>query len=301
MLSDLRKRLSARRIAAEQICVEELVREAGLLMTPGDRDEVVLRAIDLVTACRENSHRSGTLDAFLHQFGLNNAEGVALMCLAEALLRIPDEDTADRLIAEKIRRGDWQAHLGESESVFVNASIWGLMLTGRLVTLDPDTLVDPDSWVRKLVSRAGEPIVRSAVMQAMRIIGGQFVLGRSIDEAMARGVDRNARFSFDMLGEGARTDDAAEHYFSAYLRAIDEIAERETHVSPDLTNGISIKLSALHPRYEARQRERVMRELTPRLKALALAAKQSNLGINIDAEEAARLDLSLDLFETLAR
>ncbi|MCB1683321.1 MAG: bifunctional proline dehydrogenase/L-glutamate gamma-semialdehyde dehydrogenase PutA, partial [Pseudomonadales bacterium] len=228
---------------------------------------------------------------------------VALMCLAEALLRVPDDDTADRLIAEKIRSGDWDAHAGRSRSNFVNASVWGLMLTGRLVTLDPATYADTGAWIRRLVSRLGEPVVRTAVLQAMRILGGQYVLGRSVEEALERGRELNdpgTRFSFDMLGEGARTQVDADRYFAAYRDAIESIGRHEAEQDPILANGVSIKLSALHPRYEFAQWARVLDELLPRLKQLAIRARRHGLGLSIDAEEAARLEPSLDLFERLA-
>ena len=268
------------------------------------REGVRQQAITLVERCRGMSHKAGTLDAFLQEFGLSNNEGIALMCLAESLLRVPDEETADRLIAEKILSGDWASHKGKSGSRFVNASVWGLMLTGRVVTLDDEITGDTTSWMKKLVSSLGEPVVRRAVLQAMRIMGGQYVLGRTIEEGIEKGSRGNrpgTRFSFDMLGEGARTDTDARRYFESYAEAIRRIVATESGASVIAANGISVKLSALHPRYEFRQKQRVMNELLPRVRELALLAKEGRIGFSIDAEECDRLDISLDIFEALAR
>jgi RHH-type proline utilization regulon transcriptional repressor/proline dehydrogenase/delta 1-pyrroline-5-carboxylate dehydrogenase len=302
--ADLRVSIREAGTADETECVEDLLWRANNVLAPEQRQRLLARARALVETCRGAVDQAGTLDAFLQEFGLSNREGVALMCLAEALLRVPDDATADRLIAEKIREGDWGSHLGQSRSRFVNASVWGLMLTGQIVALEPDVLADTHSWMRRLVSRLGEPVVRTAVLQAMRIMGSQYVLGRTITEANQRGRALNepgTRFSFDMLGEGARTYADANRHFEAYRDAIRIIGEAEKFSEPALANGISVKLSALHPRYEAAQRDRVLAELSPRLATLAIQARQYQLGFTIDAEEASRLDLSLDLFETLAR
>ncbi|MEX1147711.1 MAG: bifunctional proline dehydrogenase/L-glutamate gamma-semialdehyde dehydrogenase PutA [Sphingomonadales bacterium] len=285
----------------EARAVADLLESVSL--TSGVRHRIVREARTLVEGARSNRSRQGTLDAFLQEFGLSNREGVALMCLAEALLRVPDADTADRLIAEKIRSGTWQDHRGRSDSVFVNASTWALMLTGRVIDLDDDIAVDPGGWFGRLVARAGEPVIRAAVNQAMRIMGGQFVLGRTIGEAIARAGKINppgVMNSFDMLGEGARDDAAASRYHNDYLAAIQAIAAATPGDEVRTRHGISVKLSALHPRYEYRSKARVMAELYPRLGELARTARDGNVGFNIDAEEAARLDLSLDLFEALA-
>ncbi|KZX60524.1 bifunctional proline dehydrogenase/L-glutamate gamma-semialdehyde dehydrogenase [Halioglobus sp. HI00S01] len=289
-------------------CADEHKTVAGLLDTcrlgAEAREQIRSDAIQLVEQCRGQSDRAGTLDAFLQEFGLSNKEGIALMCLAESLLRVPDQETADKLIAEKILSGDWAAHKGKSGSRFVNASVWGLMLTGRIVHLDDEITGDTASWMKKLVSGMGEPVVRRAVLQAMKIMGGQYVLGRTIEEGVQKGVAGNrpgTRFSFDMLGEGARTDADAQRYYDAYAQAIECIVRLGSREGVIQSDGISVKLSALHPRYEYRQKRRVVAELLPRVKALALMAKQGNIGFSIDAEEADRLDLSLDLFEALAR
>jgi len=275
------------------------------------RKKILHDSRQLVNQCRADKTSSGTLDAFLLEFGLSNAEGVALMCLAEALLRVPDALTADRLIAEKIQAGNWNTHRGKSASLFVNASTWGLMLTGQLVSLDREITQDTDSWIKRLTATMGEPVIRAAVMQAMKIMGGQYVLGRTISEGLKRGTKHNhkeTRFSFDMLGEGARTEEDAAEYLKAYSTAIDEIGKRpsgDSVYSANETvysaNGISVKLSALHPRYYYAQHQAVMEELLPRIKQLCLQAKKYNIGLSIDAEEAYRLDISLDIFEALAK
>ncbi|WP_262500828.1 bifunctional proline dehydrogenase/L-glutamate gamma-semialdehyde dehydrogenase PutA [Pseudohalioglobus sediminis] len=300
-LDALRQQIRAATHAAEPEVVRELLGATSIKDARAAR--VHEHAVALVEQCRGRSDRAGTLDAFLQEFGLSNKEGIALMCLAESLLRVPDEDTADRLIAEKIRSGDWAAHKGRSGSRFVNASVWGLMLTGKVVNLDEDITGNTGSWMKRLVSSIGEPVVRRAVLQAMRIMGGQYVLGRTIEEAIQRGIADNrpgTRFSFDMLGEGARTDEDARRYFDAYASAIERIVAADSSASVLEANGISVKLSALHPRYEYRQKRRVMNELLPRVKALAVAARSGNIGFSIDAEECDRLDLSLDIFAALA-
>ncbi|GAB2519387.1 bifunctional proline dehydrogenase/L-glutamate gamma-semialdehyde dehydrogenase PutA [Microbulbifer agarilyticus] len=288
--------------ADENQCVSELLAAPR----PGEalREKILATASELVVKSREQRSKRGTLDAFLQQFGLSNKEGVALMCLAESLLRVPDADTADKLIAEKVHSGNWSSHRGQSDSLFVNASTWGLMLTGNIVELDPDITEKPSTWMKRLVSRMGEPMVRTSMMQAMKIMGGQYVLGRTIKEALKRGPAENkpgTRFSFDMLGEGARTMADAQRYFDAYMMAIEAIGADNSKRDVVEANGISIKLSALHPRYSELQRERVMAELLPQVKGLCVAAAKYDMGLNIDAEESERLDISLDIFESLAR
>ncbi|WP_295799200.1 bifunctional proline dehydrogenase/L-glutamate gamma-semialdehyde dehydrogenase PutA [uncultured Microbulbifer sp.] len=301
-LQNARQRAREYLHADENECVSELLAAPR----PGEalREKILVTASELVVKSREHRSKRGTLDAFLQQFGLSNKEGVALMCLAESLLRVPDADTADKLIAEKVHSGNWSSHRGQSDSLFVNASTWGLMLTGNIVELDPDITEKPSSWMKRMVSRMGEPMVRASMMQAMKIMGGQYVLGRTIKEALKRGPAENqpgTRFSFDMLGEGARTMADAQRYFDAYMMAIEAIGADNNKRDVVEANGISIKLSALHPRYSELQRERVMNELLPRVKELCLAAAKYDMGLNIDAEEAERLDISLDIFEALAR
>src|SRR6185437_12458638 len=277
------------------------------VLAVADHDEattarIAATARRLVVEARRQRHGKGGIDAFLNEFALSSREGIALMCLAEALLRIPDADTVDRLIRDKLAGADWARHLGHSSSLFVNASTWALMLTGRLLHDDPAEQ-ELGAVLRRLVARTGEPVLRQAVTAAMRILGHQFVMGRTIEEALDRAAPEEARgyrYSFDMLGEAARTADDAARYAERYRSAIDAIGARvngrDLHHAP----GISVKLSALHPRYEEAQRDRVLRELPPMLLALAEQAKRAGIGFTIDAEEADRLDLSLDLIEALA-
>mgnify|MGYP003894218661 CR=1 FL=1 len=299
--AELRHRIRANTHQDEHQAVTQLLHSNPL--SSKAREQVLNDARSLVTDCRKDKNSSGTLDAFLLEFGLSNAEGVALMCLAEALLRVPDALTADRLIAEKIRGGNWGAHSGKSESLFVNASTWGLMLTGQLVSLDAEITENTDNWVRRLTASAGEPVIRAAVMQAMKIMGGQYVLGRNIKEGLKRGAKQNdaeTRFSFDMLGEGARTESDAARYLQSYADAITEIGRHTSETWVYSNNGISVKLSALHPRYRYAQHQQVMNELLPRIKQLCLLAQEHHIGLSIDAEESYRLDISLDLFQALA-
>src|SRR5580692_8941326 len=275
----------------------------ALELTGGARHRAVATAMALVEGARARRDERPFLDAFLQEFGLSNQEGIALMCIAEALLRIPDDATADRLIAEKLATGDWSAHSGQSESLFVNASTWGLMLTGGILELDPSIKTDADGWMRKLTRKAGEPLVRLAVRRAMRIIGGEFVVGRSIEEALERSAREPevALCSFDMLGEGARTLNDADRYLRSYEHAIDVIGAAGAGRRPHERSSISIKLSALEPRYSPLQHTRVLQRLVPKTLALARRAASSGIQLTIDAEEADRLDLSLDVIEALAR
>jgi RHH-type transcriptional regulator, proline utilization regulon repressor / proline dehydrogenase / delta 1-pyrroline-5-carboxylate dehydrogenase len=285
----------------EDRAVTRLLR--SLELTGGARHRAVALGVALVEGARARRDERPFLDAFLQEFGLSNQEGIALMCIAEALLRIPDDATADRLIAEKLATGDWSSHAGQSGSLFVNASTWGLMLTGGILELDPSIKTDAAGWMRKLTRKAGEPLVRLAVRRAMRIIGGEFVVGRTIEEALARS-SREAEValcSFDMLGEGARTLQDAERYLKSYQHAIDVIGSAAAGRDPREVSSISIKLSALEPRYTLLQHDRVMQRLAPQALDLARQAAAANIQLTIDAEEADRLDLSLDLIEALAK
>src|SRR5580704_17774720 len=274
-----------------------------LELTGGARHRAVTTAMALVAGARARRDERPFLDAFLREFGLSNQEGIALMCIAEALLRIPDDATADRLIAEKLATGDWSAHAGKSESLFVNASTWELMLTGGILELDPDIKADTGGWMRKFTRKAGEPLVRLAVRRAMKIIGGEFVVGRSIEEALARSAREPdvAVCSFDMLGEGARTQDDAQRYLASYEHAIDVIGAAAQGRPIQEASSISIKLSALESRYSLLQHDRVMQRLVPLATALARRAADLGIQLTIDAEEADRLDLSLDVIEALAK
>jgi RHH-type proline utilization regulon transcriptional repressor/proline dehydrogenase/delta 1-pyrroline-5-carboxylate dehydrogenase len=255
----------------------------------------------LVSAVRSKRTRASGVDALMHEFSLSSEEGVALMCLAEALLRIPDSATADRLIADKISKGDWRKHLGESPSLFVNAATWGLLITGKLVDTSSETGLG--SALSKLIGKGGEPLIRKGVDLAMRMLGNQFVTGQTIAEALKNSRDneqRGYRYSYDMLGEAALTEDDAKAYYASYEKAIHAIGAASDGRGIKDGPGISVKLSALHPRYSRAQHARVIAELLPRLRALVLLAKHYNIGLNIDAEEADRLEISLDLMEAMA-
>jgi RHH-type proline utilization regulon transcriptional repressor/proline dehydrogenase/delta 1-pyrroline-5-carboxylate dehydrogenase len=262
---------------------------------------VAAEAVSLVRFLRGGA-RSGVLETFLAEYGLSTEEGVALMCLAEALLRVPDSVTADALIRDKIVGADWSRHLGQSASPLVNASTWALMLTGRVLGSTPG--LDVAGTARRLLRRLGEPVIRTAVAQAMRLLGEQFVLGSDIEDAIAAAAPREAEgysFSYDMLGEAARTAEDAGRYLQSYAGALAAIAARARGNTVRTNPGLSVKLSALHPRYETAQRARVLDELVPRLAGLAQAACRAGIGLNVDAEEADRLELSLDVIEAVLR
>jgi len=288
-------------LADEKTVVSELLALARL--PEGDREAIRHGAADLVTAARGRRAGKSGIESFLQQYGLASQEGVVLMCLAEALLRIPDADTADRLIADKIAIGQWSDYLGEADSLFVNASTWGLMLTGRLVRDSEIEIRDPASFLRRLVARLGEPVVRTAFRQAMRIMGKQFVMGRDIEEALARAEsDEGARYrhTYDMLGESALTEKDAHRYLESYRAAIEAVGRSVRPGSePASWPSVSVKLSALHPRYEYGRQRQVIDELGPRLEALAIAAKSAGIALTVDAEEAERLELSLRLIDRL--
>lgn len=271
-----------------------LIKTAAL--TPEDRAQISAHAAQLVRDIRDTTD-PGLMEVFLAEYGLSTDEGVALMCLAEALLRVPDADTIDALIEDKIAPSDWGRHMGHSTSSLVNASTWALMLTGRV--LDDDQ-PGPVRHLRAAIKRLGEPVIRTAVSRAMKEMGRQFVLGEDINAAMERAANMEKKgftYSYDMLGEAARTEADAKRYHLSYSRAIAAIAtacdSEDTRKNP----GISVKLSALHPRYEVAQEEAVMRDLAPRLRALCLLAKSAGMGLNVDAEEADRLSLSLDVID----
>jgi RHH-type proline utilization regulon transcriptional repressor/proline dehydrogenase/delta 1-pyrroline-5-carboxylate dehydrogenase len=271
----------------------------ALTLADGEREAVDEQATALVRRVRKRAENQGAMEAFMREYDLSSEEGVVLMCLAEALLRIPDNDTAERLIADKLSEADWEAHLGRSESLFVNASTWGLMLSGRMVQVSSSARRDVRSVLARLANKSGEPVVRLAIRQAMRIMGHQYVMGRDIESAMQRArrkENRRYRYSFDMLGEAALTAADAERYRRAYADAIDAIGRDAGGRDPFDANSISVKLSALHPRYEYAQRERVMREMVPILRDLAVQARERGVALTVDAEEAARLTLQLDAF-----
>jgi RHH-type proline utilization regulon transcriptional repressor/proline dehydrogenase/delta 1-pyrroline-5-carboxylate dehydrogenase len=298
--------INAALLAEEGPLVEELLAKART--SDEERREIGRLAVSLVKAARAGRREQGGVDSLLHEYGLSSEEGVLLLCLAEALLRIPDATTADRLIAGTIGSGDWARHLGHSDSLLVNASTWGLLLTGHIVDWAEISEGGFASRLQRLVARSGEPVVRQALRRAMRILGRQFVLGETIEDALANAEEERSqgyRFSFDMLGEAARTMEDAGRYTMRYEAAIAAIAEwagpprgrseENLHERP----GLSVKLSALHPRYTSSQEELLKAELRPRIFSLAAKMKEAWLPLTIDAEEADKLDLSLALLESL--
>ena len=292
-----RQNISNNYLADETEVINQLIDNSGL--SEQDRQVISANAADLVRRVRSESSPS-MMEKFLAEYGLTTKEGVALMCLAEALLRVPDSITIDALIEDKVVSGNWKGHLGQSASSLVNSSTWALLITGKLLRDGEDKGVG--STLKGMIKRLGEPVVRTAVAQAMKELGRQFVLGRTIEEATKRASKLEKQgysYSYDMLGEAARTDADALRYHGAYAKAIGELSSSCS--SDDIRNnpGISVKLSALHARYEVGQRDRVMKELVDRTLELALRAKDANMGFNIDAEEADRLDLSLDVIEAV--
>ncbi|WP_423906147.1 bifunctional proline dehydrogenase/L-glutamate gamma-semialdehyde dehydrogenase PutA [Candidatus Spongiihabitans sp.] len=307
--SDPKRRAIRERYHADETeCAEQLL--DSLEVSKNQQKSIEQEAIKLVQKIRQQNENHGGLDAFLQEFKLSSEEGVALMCLAEALLRVPDAETADQLIQDKLSERNWAAHLGGSESFFVNASTWGLMLTGKVISLDKAVIEDAGDYLGKLIARSGEPVIRAAVKQAMKIMGKQFVLAETIQRGLKTAESRERqgyRYSYDMLGEAARTDNDAQQYLRAYLTAINAIAHKNIcknarkniNSDPCSSAGISVKLSALHPRYEYAQATRIINELFPRLKQLCIQAKSFNIGLTIDAEESERLDPSLSLLQML--
>ncbi len=279
-------------------CLPPLI--AAATQSPEAKSAIAATATQLVEALRAKPTKSG-VQGLVQEYALSSQEGVALMCLAEALLRIPDDATRDALIRDKIADGNWATHLGGGRPLFVNAATWGLIVTGKLTSTVND--VGLATALTRLVARLGEPVIRSGVDMAMRMMGEQFVTGQTITEALDNADSREEsgyRFSFDMLGEAATTAEDAARYYASYEAAIHAIGKADNRRGPYGGNGISIKLSALHPRYQRSQNARVEKELLPRVKSLALLAKRYDIGLNIDAEESDRLELSLDLLESLS-
>ena len=295
-LAPLRRTIDALKYADEAQALGSLIETARL--DAAARKQIAARAASLVREIRASA-RPGLMEVFLAEYGLSTEEGVALMCLAEALLRVPDAHTIDALIEDKIAPSDWGKHLGHSSSSLVNASTWALMLTGKVLDEREPGMA---RRLRGAVKRLGEPVIRNAVARAMKEMGKQFVLGETIQGAMNRAAGMEAKgytYSYDMLGEAARTEADAKRYHLSYSRAISAIANACTRDDIRSNPGISVKLSALHPRYEEAQKHRVMEELVPRVKSLAALAKSAGMGFNIDAEEADRLSLSLDVIEAV--
>jgi RHH-type proline utilization regulon transcriptional repressor/proline dehydrogenase/delta 1-pyrroline-5-carboxylate dehydrogenase len=269
-------------------------------LSDDEREAVHQEAVALVRSARRGARKQGVVESFLQEFSLSTREGLALMCLAEALLRTPDEETRDRLIAEKIASADWASHAGASDSLLVNASTWSLMLTGKLVDPDEEVRADLPGFIRRLAGRLGEPVIRRAVGAAVRIMGEQFVLGATIEKALRRAAADEVICSFDMLGEGARTEGDADRYEAAYAAALKVVGKQAKGAGPEAGHGVSVKLSALSPRYEAREPDRVWGELYPRVVRLAALAAQANINMTLDAEEGDRLAISLEILERLA-
>lgn len=289
-------------------CIDEELILTALMPLAEPRDDEVKdahdRATSLIENIRSNDESLHLIDALLLEYSLDTREGILLMCLAEALMRIPDADTADALIRDKLSVADWKGHLSQSESILVNASTWGLLLTGKVVTLDENIDGTPNTIINRLVNRLSEPVVRKVMQQAMTIMGQQFVLGRNMPEAIKRGKDYRAKgytYSFDMLGEAALTAKDSKKYFDDYMHAIEYVG---THQDPNAKippQSVSIKLSAIHPRYYDTHRERVLDELFETMLVLIKRARELNVAITVDAEEADRLELSMRLFEKLYR
>ncbi|URJ85015.1 bifunctional proline dehydrogenase/L-glutamate gamma-semialdehyde dehydrogenase PutA [Pasteurella multocida] len=297
-LTSLREPLSQHYRIDETTLVQKLLSDAEI---PSDlQTKIQQLARKLVENVRNARQNASGVDALMHEFSLSSQEGVALMCLAEALLRIPDKATADKLIRDKISKGNWRSHIGQSPSMFVNAAAWGLLITGKLVSTHSEQQLS--SSLTKLIAKGGEPLIRKGVEVAMRLLGKQFVTGETIEQAIKNGEKRfqqGFRYSYDMLGEAALTEEDAARYYQDYVDSIHAVGQRSSGLGVYAASGVSIKLSAIHPRYSLSQHQRVIDELYPKVKQLFLLAKQYDIGLNIDAEEADRLDISLDLVDRL--
>jgi len=296
---DLRSAIHIAYLSDETEAVKSLI--ADLDLKTEMLDSIHKDAVAIVKEIRQ-SKSPGMMETFLAEYGLSTQEGVSLMCLAEALLRVPDDSTIDALINDKIAPANWSKHLGHSTSPLVNTSTWALMLTGKIIDSKEIKKWDISGNIRQLLKRVGEPVIRTAVAKSMKILGHQFVLGRNIKEAITRAKNMEGKgytYSYDMLGEAAHTAHDAKFYFMAYSKAITALSESCN--SPNIAEnpGISVKLSALHPRYEFANSSRILKELVPRVSSLVHLAKNANMGFNIDAEEADRLDLSLDIIEAV--
>jgi RHH-type proline utilization regulon transcriptional repressor/proline dehydrogenase/delta 1-pyrroline-5-carboxylate dehydrogenase len=282
----------------EDLAVDHILPDAEVNMRA--RSRAWERARKMVLQIRNDQEGNGVVEALLNEYSLSSAEGVVLMCLAEALLRIPDKATQDKLISDKLSRGQWSSHLGNSDSLFVNASAWGLLMTGGLVNYANQR--NQFGFLKKTLGKVGEPVIRKAMNIAMKVMGQQFVMGENIKNAVQRAEEKERKgyvYSYDMLGEGARTQQDADKYFTSYAQAIKVIGEAAKGKGPRKSPGISVKLSAIHPRYEFTHKQRVMAELPAKLKELCLLAKQYDIGLTVDAEESERLDISLDIIEAV--
>lgn len=282
----------------EDLAVNQILPDAEVNIRA--RSRAWERARKMVLQIRREQEGNGVVEALLNEYSLSSAEGVVLMCLAEALLRVPDKRSQDALIRDKLSQGKWSSHLGNSDSLFVNASSWGLLLTGNIVNFADSNKREQFGFLKKTLGKVGEPVIRKAMNVAMKVMGQQFVMGETIQDAVKRAEDKERKgyvYSYDMLGEGARTEEDAQRYYDSYANAIVVIGEAAKGKGPRRSPGISVKLSAIHPRYEFSHRDRVLAEIPPRLKALCLLAKQYDIGLTVDAEESERLDISLDIIE----
>ena len=302
-LAQLRQRVRATYLADEDTCMRHLLEQ--LALDNHQRQLISTKAASLVTKVRTSSLPS-LMENFLAEYGLSTKEGIALMCMAEALLRVPDKTTISEFIEDKIEPGNWSSHLGHSPSQLINTSTWALLITGKLLAPSHPEVASQalGSSLKNLLKRLGEPVLRSAIAQAMKALGAQFVLGEDISAAIKNSRTRlhqGYTYSYDMLGEAARTQTDADNYLAAYSHAISHLASHCQDKNIANNPGISIKLSALHPRYEWSQKERILQELVPRVLQLAQQAKIANMGFNIDAEEADRLELSLDIIDALMK
>ena len=298
-LSELRRDINQAYYADETDCVRDLISKAGL--DSSQLSAITSTAEQLIHTWRTAKQNTSGIEFFLQQYRLSSDEGIALMCLSEALLRIPDKKTIDKLLHDKLHAGNWRAHLGQSDSLYVNAATWGLMLTGKLFTESESHIA---RTLNQLLKRSSLPTIRRVILAAMKIISEQFIMGQHIEQALARGKNkqqRGYRFSFDMLGEAALTQADAIKYQQAYAHAIDTLGQQCQTLDIAERPGISIKLSALHPRYEHLQAARVIDELTPVVLNLCLQASKYSIDLTIDAEEANRLDLSLDIIERVIK
>jgi len=287
----------------ENVAVDHILPAAEVNVSA--RSRAWERARKMVLKIRQDQSGNGAIDALLNEYSLSSEEGVVLMCLAEALLRVPDKHTQDVLIRDKISQGQWSSHLGSSDSLFVNASSWGLLITGSMVNYADKRKQDSFGLLKKTIGRLGEPVIRKSMNFAMKIMGKQFVMGETIVDATERAATKEQQgyvYSYDMLGEGARNMNDADRYYKSYQDAIETIgavALSSGKNDPRKVPGISVKLSAIHPRYEFTDKTRVMTEIVPKLKALCLQAKSYNIGLTVDAEESERLDISLDVIEAV--
>ncbi|HLX52328.1 MAG TPA: proline dehydrogenase family protein, partial [Aquella sp.] len=296
--NSLRLEITRHYRANEKQCVDNLLNILNI--TPEDNVQVTNLARRLITSVRNTRIKGRGIDAIMQEFKLSSEEGIALMCLAESMLRIPDKETQDKLIQDKIAKGNWADHT-KTDNIFVNATSWGLLITGKLVGSFASEKLS--AVLLKVLAKGGEPLIRKSMTTAVKFMGNQFVMGETIEAALKSSVDKEKKgyqFSYDMLGEAAMNDEDAMRYLQSYIDAIHAVGKANALRGVYNGPGISVKLSAIHPRYEREQYSRVIHELYPRLKQLYLLAKEYQIGLFIDAEETERLEISLDLLELLA-